>query len=247
VLARATPPGFRVSVGETKYLPSWLPKPEGEIYTYLDLISENAQLLCLRVRVEKGWLQQVDRKTLRVLGYRGGWREVPFEAVREDAGFLYLEFRPGDLSCFVVTARKPPYFPVWAVFWAWLGIVGVLSYVLIYPHLSELRLRRIQRKYERILAGPVYKQIAGRLRLLSRRLGSKDRGSLKELVQELEAVPPPRIVPIEEKLTRPELVAVETLERFIRERRRAPAVKGKAAEELKKLQEQMRRRRRAEA
>jgi|GEM_PF-4045762 len=239
VLARATPPGFRVSVGETRYLPLWLPRPEGEIYTYLDLIAENAQLLRLRVRVEKGWLQRVDRNTLRVLGYRGGWREVPFEAVREDAGFLYLEFRPGDLSCFAVMAKRPPHFPVWAIFWAWLGIVGTFSCLILYPHLSELRLRRIQKKYERVLRGPVYKRMVGRLRSLGRRLGAEDRGSLKELIRELEAAPPPRIIPIEEKLTRPELVAVETLERFIRERRKKIPLKKERVRELKKLQEEM--------
>jgi hypothetical protein len=232
-------------VGETRYLPPWLPRPEGEVYTYLDLIAENAQLLRLRVKVEKGWLQQMDRNTLRVLGYRGGWREVPFEAVKEDAGFLYLEFRPEDLRCFAVTARRPPHFPVWAIFWTWLGIVGTLSCLILYPHLSELRLRRIQRKYERVLRGPVYKRMAGRLRSLGRRLGAEDRGSLKELIRELEAAPPPRIVPIEEKLTRPELVAVETLERFIRERRKRIPLKKERVEELKKLQREMLKRRRS--
>jgi hypothetical protein len=244
VLARATPPGFRVSVGETRYLPPWLPRPEGEVYTYLDLIAENAQLLRLRVKVEKGWLQQMDRNTLRVLGYRGGWREVPFEAVKEDAGFLYLEFRPEDLRCFAVTARRPPHFPVWAIFWTWLGIVGTLSCLILYPHLSELRLRRIQRKYERVLRGPVYKRMAGRLRSLGRRLGAEDRGSLKELIRELEAAPPPRITPIEEKLTGPELAAVETLERFIRERRKRIPLKKERVEELKKLQREMLKRKR---
>lgn len=243
VKARTLPPGFKVSVGESRYLPPWLPRPEGEVYTYLDLLLENAQPLLLRVRIDKGWLKQMSRNTLKVLGYRGSWRELPFEEVAEDAEFLYLELRPGDFNCFAIVAKKPPYFPIWTVFWIWLGVVGALCCVIIYPHLSELRTRELERKYERVLKGVSYKKIGDRLRTLAKRLSREERKLLKSLMEELEAVPP-RLVPVEEKLTAPELVAVKTLERFIRERRKKIPLKKERVEELRKLQEEMLKRKR---
>lgn len=243
VKAKIFPPGFKVSVGESRYLPPWLPRPESEVYTYFDLLLENAQPLVLRVRIDKGWLKQMSRNTLKVLGYRGSWKELPFEEVAEDAEFLYLELRPGDFKCFAIVARKPPYFPIWTVFWIWLGVVGALCCVIIYPHLSELRTRSLERKYERALKGVLYKKVGGRLRTLAKRLSRDEKKLLRSLVEELEAVPP-RLVPVEEKLTVPELVAVKTLERFIRERRKKIPLRKEKVEELRRLQEEMLKRKR---
>lgn len=243
VVAIAVPPSFKVSVGESSYLPLWLPKPKGEIYAYFDLVAENAQPVLLRVKIKKSWLRQVDRNTLRILGHRGSWREIEFEEVREDEEFLYLEFRPEGFNCFAITAKRPPYSALWAVVWVWIGVVGTLCCLIVYPHLSEFRARRLERKYAKVLRGPLLRRISIKLRTIARKLPREERDSLRSLMEELEAIPP-RLIPVEEKLTPPELVAVRTLERFIRERRKRVPLKKEKVEELKKLQEEMLKRRR---
>jgi hypothetical protein len=243
VVATAIPPSFKVSVGESRYLPLWLPKPKGEIYAYFDLLAENAWPLLLRVKIKKSWLQQVDRNTLRILGYRGSWREIKFEEVREDEEFVYLEFRPEGSSCFAITAKRPPYSALWAVVWVWIGVVGTLCCLIVYPYLSEFRARRLEKKYVKVLRGPLLRRISTKLRTIARKLPREERDSLRSLMEELEAIPP-RLIPVEEKLTPPELVAVKTLERFIRERRKRVPLRKEKVEELKKLQEEMLKRRR---
>ncbi len=239
---RVHPPHSSISVGESKYLPPWLPSLPGELCRYIDVKLKNCQLLKLRIRVSKAWLKKMDRNTLRVWGYKGEWVSLPFELAAEDELYLYLEFESQGFSCFAVTARRKPFFPWWAVLWVWLGIVGTLGYLMLQPFIGEIRLRRLQQKYEESLKGATYRKIASRLRSIGRKLSKEDRIALREIAEELRLLPPPTLVPVEEKLTKPELIAVETLEKFIRERRKRIPLRREKLEELKKLQREMLRR-----
>ncbi|MEM2480691.1 MAG: hypothetical protein QXG14_01475 [Candidatus Hadarchaeales archaeon] len=240
---RSLPPSARVSVAESRYLPPWLPKLPAELYVYLDLILENGVPLRMRIEVEKSWLQQMNRDTLKVWGYRGDWAELSYSLAGEDGRSLYLEFEPSGYSCFAVTAKRAPTFPTWVIFWVWLGIIGTISCVMMYPAASEFWARRTQRKLMRIIEAPP-EEIDRRLRSYGRKLHRRERTDLARLAEELitPTPPPPRVIPVLEKLTKPELVAVETLERFIRERRREIPLKKREVEELKKLRERMERR-----
>jgi PGF-pre-PGF domain-containing protein len=119
--------------------PPELPAPPGLVYAYVsidvnvpDEAIENAEIVFW---VPKGWLasQGVGRENVVLLRFHGGsWRELPTEALTENATHVGYSSRTPGFSTFAVTARvaareeKPTQVPV-----ALVGVVGAIVAVAV--------------------------------------------------------------------------------------------------------------------
>jgi hypothetical protein len=240
------------NVGETEGLPREA-RPYRWFAVSLGGISPGAvERVGVVIRVEKSWLMRLGIGTdeVAVYGWDGRWVRFDTKRTGEDPVYWYYHCWTGPLAKFVTVGWKseaievpallpavprvevpPP--PLEAVG----ALVGVGVAFALWAYLSSwpVRVQLLERRMVRVFAGARYERAREVLGALGRRIGKGERLRLARLARELYPIPVPKIVPVTRRMAPIERVAVERLERFIRERRmRRPAVERRRLAQLRR-------------
>ncbi|MFN4133321.1 MAG: PGF-pre-PGF domain-containing protein, partial [Candidatus Hadarchaeales archaeon] len=220
---------------------SGLSPPPGEVYKFMEfgvggVAPECIQDLRVQFRVEKSWLRGVDEKTLAIKRLAGDWRDVPFELVGAAQDYNVYEMVGDFHSTFVIVAQKktlplqgppvivipteetPPPSPLGL--FVLLGIGGVAVGLMFYRSVTRIRIGGLEKEFEKLQKVPPARRVVPKgVRIVVPKV---EKMQMKKIARAIWGPPvAPRIPPPEERLAPPELAAVETLEKFIAERRKA--------------------------
>jgi hypothetical protein len=229
------------------------PPPEVVPYRYfcLELGPSSPALshAVVRVRVSRSWVRE-ERIDVRTIGVRRlPSQELALEEVGRDGQYLYFQFRTEELGTFLLfgqRVRQPPSPPVallptfevpaapssLLLLLLFLGMILAAAGFSLYQASWSFRYGRMVGLLRRATGPERRRAVRERVRLTRRQRESLARMSL---LLRRAALPP--VVPVRRRLAKPERVAVEALERFIRERRRAA---GLAPEEVERLRRRAR-------
>ena len=229
------------------------PPPEVVPYRYfcLELGPSSPALshAVVRVRVSRSWVRE-ERIDVRTIGVRRlPSQELALEEVGRDGQYLYFQFRTEELGTFLLfgqRVRQPPSPPVallptfevpaapssLLLLLLFLGMILAAAGFSLYQASWSFRYGRMVGLLRRATRPERRRAVRERVRLTRRQRESLARMSL---LLRRAALPP--VVPVRRRLAKPERVAVEALERFIRERRRAA---GLAPEEVERLRRRAR-------
>ncbi|MEM2878888.1 MAG: PGF-pre-PGF domain-containing protein [Candidatus Hadarchaeales archaeon] len=247
VLLRAgvIPPGAaRIVVREWKDRPPAVPEAPAIVFAYLEVIAENVnsgdiQSVLMELRVEESWISHsgIDPETVRLMRLNGRWENVHTEFSRSDGSYRYYTATLTHLSVFAIGGNPPPPpappppapIEIPAPVWVGLGAIGVAAGLFLYTKTWSYRFRKLNGKINRATRGKTYEKTRRKLGRLRIRLDPKEIAELERISRMLTGrptAPPPKLVPLRKRLAKPELEAVELLERFIRERREGRTIGG---------------------
>ncbi|MEM2427431.1 MAG: hypothetical protein QXZ52_04430, partial [Candidatus Hadarchaeales archaeon] len=201
----------------------------------------------VEVRVSRRWIREerIDVRTIRVKRIPS-LEELNLEVSGKDGEYLYFQFRTEELGTFLLYGQRvkpvplPPVslLPVFEVPAApsstlllliFLGMILAMLGFSLYQVSWSFRYGRMMGLLKRATERERRKVLRERVRLSSR-----ERESLARLSSLLRRAGMPKVVPVRRRLAKPERVAVEALERFIRERRKKAGLTQLEMEKLRR-------------
>jgi PGF-pre-PGF domain-containing protein len=246
-----------ISVDENTVIPEGTQAPSGITYRYFGVDtagvpSQNISQAVITIKVEKSWVEseKIDLDSLRVLRLGVSWDELTTEQFNEDQTYYYYKAYSPGFSLFAVvgqlrvekpqivtaiqivppavttgpTQMRPP-----VELFAAIGAVGVVVGVMAYRRSSAFRYNSMLKQFKTIPTRAEYVSARPGLEKIRRKIRGARKVSLMKTAGALWKRPAaPGLVPVRKRLTKPELLAVKRLEKFIKARREeAPTFVGK--------------------
>jgi len=257
-----------ISVDENTTIPDGTQAPSGVIYRYFGVDtsgvpSQNISQAVITIKVEKSWVEseKIDLNTIRVLRLGVDWGELTTEKSSEDETYYYFNAYSPGFSLFAVigqlkvetpaivtpiqivppavttgpTQMRPP-----VELFAAIGAVGVAVGFMAYRRSSSFRYNSMLKQFKSVSSEPMYSRLQPKLAKIRRKVKGSGKASLMRTASSLWKPTVPGMVPVRERLTGPELLAVRRLEKFIEQRRgKAPTVLPVKKKKLEKIRRRM--------
>ena len=234
----------RISFDEENAIPDGTQAPSGMIYKYfvVDATGVPDQAISqavITIRVEKSWVEseKIDLSSLRVLRLGANWDALTTERLNDDQDYYYFKAYSPGFSLFAVVGQlkveTPPIATPIGIFptagptqmrppvelFAVIGAVGVAVGLMAYRRSSAFRYNSMVRQFKLAATEPVYTRLQPNLSKIRKKIRGVKKASLMRTAGPLWKPPAPEMVPVRMRLTKPELLAVRRLEKFIEARR----------------------------